>query len=175
MGKKRKIVIRAWKLHLSYAIISFLLAGIVVYLVLQGETSEESGFLYAIDTFSFYFFMIAISQINRIIIFEDRIVTKTFPIAALPFRFKKDPRTRWNSNIDFSEIESVELVNLTHDERLELFGAYTFSNQFLKIDVKGKDRPKLIYISIYTEKQMNRLLDIINSIKTHLEEENAEY
>ena len=65
--------------------------------------------------------------------------------------------------IHFSEIDNVELVNLTPDERVEYYGTKTLLNQFLKIDIKGSDKSKFIYISIYSKKQMDELIEIINS------------
>lgn len=104
---------------------------------------------------------------NKIVIIEDNIVVVNFPFFATnSFYFGKSGLIKWNTWIVISEIENVELVSLSVKERKEYYGTYTVFDQFLKIDMKGSSRSKFIYIAIYSKRQMDQLIEIINSRKS---------
>ncbi len=101
---------------------------------------------------------------NKIFINDDRIIILNHPLFSTnSYYLGNKELIAWNNIINFSEIDNVELVNLTPDERKEYYGTKTLLNQFLKIDIKGSDKSKFIYISIYSKKQMDELIEIINS------------
>ena len=97
------------------------------------------------------------------LVFSYRIEADDTPISATnKFLKKKIDLIQYNNNIFIEEIESIEIVRLTKDERKKYLGFKYPFGKFMKFNIKN-GRPKYICVGQYTKKEINRILTLINS------------
>ena len=114
--------------------------------------SCTAGMVFKLTVFSSYF-----------IVFISRIQAYDAPFFATnKFLKKKIDLIQYNNNIFIEEIESIEIVRLTRDERKKYLGFKYPFGKFMKFNIKN-GRPKYICVGQYTKKEINRMLTLINS------------
>lgn len=89
-----------------------------------------------------------------------------FPwFATNKFYYKKRGLILWNSEINIDEVEKVEIVKLSKKEKLKFIGYNHLFSKYLKVYIKNSHTHKYVYISIYTNKQINKIIRCFNSEK----------
>lgn len=98
--------------------------------------------------------------ISSHIIIKDNIVKIfDFPFCATnQFYEKKRGLISWNSEINLKEVEKIELVKLTKNDKKKYIGYHHLFSKYIKVYIKNSNANKYIYISIYTNKQIMDLL-----------------
>ena len=80
--------------------------------------------------------------------------------------WKSVHRDQWNYNVYFPDIQSIEIVSLSKEERRKNLGSKYLFHKYLKIKV-SKNGYKYIYISLFTKKQINNIINIFSkSVKS---------
>ncbi len=99
---------------------------------------------------------------SHIVILNDKIKIFDFPFFATnKFYIKKSNLVLWNSEIDVKEVEKIDLVKLSKEERKKHIGHNHLFNRYLRVRLKyGK--VKYIYIGGYTKAQSKRIMKYIN-------------
>ena len=151
----------------SYKGIALCLAMSVFFAMFAAYFFFHSGFMLIIGSLFALFSACYLACIfcfpNYIKYDGERITVANTPFFATnKFLFGKRGLIEWNCNIFVDEIESVELVLLSHDEKVTYYGFSTVFNEYLKINIKNSNKSKFIYTAIYSRKQYEKLLDAID-------------
>ncbi len=67
-----------------------------------------------------------------------------------------------NNTILFREVEGYRIVSLSKVEKRRFVGHRHLFSKYLEIKIHNSQVPKYIYLSIYTQKQAQKLLDVID-------------
>ena len=90
---------------------------------------------------------------------EDKVRVLNVPFFATnKFYVGKHDLILWNNEINLKEVEKIEIVNLTKNEKMNYIGYNHLLSKYLKIYFKNSNANKYIYISIYTNKQLMEIL-----------------
>lgn len=98
----------------------------------------------------------------HIVVNGNRVKVYDFPLfATKKFYDKKRSLILWNSQIDLYEVEEVELVKLTKDEKLKYVGFNHLFNEYIKVNLRNCKSHKYIYASIYSKSQVNKIMHLL--------------
>ena len=104
---------------------------------------------------------------NHIIICNNRMKVYDFPLLATnKFYVQKRSLILWNSEIDIDEVENVELVKLTKEQKKNYIGYIHLFDRYIKISLKNSNSNKYIYVSIYSKSQIKKILNFLRNGKT---------
>ena len=84
-------------------------------------------------------------------------------LAGNRFYLKKNNLRKRNGRVVISEVEAVEVVRLSKREKLLFVGYNHWFEKYLKIQIKNSASPKYIYVSRYTDAQINRIKSVLEA------------
>lgn len=114
---------------------------------------------YSSIIFSICFVVIIFVFPNYIEITNNKIKIVNFPIFATnKFYEEKKSLILWNNEISLNEVEKVKIVKLSKKEKLKYIGYNHLFNKYLKININNSNAIKYVYISIYSNKQVNEII-----------------
>ena len=102
----------------------------------------------------------------HIIINNNRMKVFDFPLLATnKFYDKKRGLILWNSDINIDEVKSVELVKLTKEQKKKHIGYVHFFDRYIKISLLNSNSNKYIYVSMYSNSQIEKIIKLLMSNK----------
>ncbi len=104
--------------------------------------------------------------ISYIEIGNGLIIVKDFPILGSKNNLKNNQLKTFNSCVSLDEIEAFEIVSLTKEEKKQYVGQKHIFSKYLKFKIKNSDDCKYIYISVYSKKQIDYLLNLLSKQNT---------
>lgn len=94
---------------------------------------------------------------------KDKVKILNNPLFATnKFYVQKRNLISWNNEIDLKEVEKIEVIKLTKEEKKKYIGYNHLFSKYIKVYIKNSNANKYIYISIYTSKQIMNLLKYFN-------------
>lgn len=67
----------------------------------------------------------------------------------------------WNNEINLDEVEKIEVIKLSKKDKLKCIGYNHLFSKYIKIYIRNSNANKYIYISIYTNKQINKIIECL--------------
>ena len=100
----------------------------------------------------------------HIIVMNNRMKVYDFPLFATnKFYDKKRSLILWNSEIDINEVKGVELVKLNKEQKKKHIGYVHLFDRYIKITLNNSTIDKYIYVSIYSKRQIKRIMNLLNN------------
>ena len=102
----------------------------------------------------------------HIVVNNNRMQVFDFPLLATnKFYIKKRSLILWNGEVHLDEVKSVELVKLTAEEKIKYIGVRHLFDKYIKIGLNNSSSYKYIYVSMYSNFQIKKIITILNKIK----------
>ena len=166
--KGKKIVPLREKVFYTFLALIFGILTVILYIKAHGYYFPWEYMFFAVCCA--VFFGLTVAFVSKLTVFSSYFLVFSYRIEAddTPFfatnKFlgKKSSLIKYNNNISIDEIESIEIVRLTKDERKKYLGFKYPFGKFMKFNIKN-GRPKYICVGQYTKKEINRILTLINS------------
>lgn len=105
-------------------------------------------------------FMAVRSFVNNIEIDKESIYVKDFPFLGAKKTLKNEQLKALNSSISLSQIENAKIVYLTKEQKRQYVGQRHIFNKYIEFKLKNSDESRYVYVSMYSKKQINDLIDI---------------
>lgn len=100
----------------------------------------------------------------HIVVNNNRMKVFDFPLLATnKFYGKKRSLILWNREINLYEVEKVELVKLTKDDKIKYVGCNHLFNRYIKVSIRNSNSFKYVYVSNYSNSQIKRIISILTA------------
>ena len=94
---------------------------------------------------------------------KDKVKILNNPLFATnKFYVQKRNLISWNNEIDLKEVEKIEIIKLSKNDKKKYIGYNHLFSKYIKVYIKNSNANKYVYISIYTKKQIMNLLKYFN-------------
>ena len=102
----------------------------------------------------------------HIVVNNDRMKVFDYPLLATnKFLKKRRSLILWNSEINLYEVEKVELVKLTKDDKIKYVGHNHLFNRYIKVSIRNSSSFKYVYVSNYSNSQIKRIISILTRFR----------
>lgn len=150
--------------HKLFCILLCIVLGIacvlsIVGLVIVGDKGYKYLYFLVVIGLSASIPRVAPLYVNHCEVNSDKVFFYQMPRASSWEKAKNNIDIQWNQEVFFADIDSVEIVKLTKEEKKTKVYYKHFRNKYLKINMK-KDNPKYVYIGGYSESQIKDICRI---------------
>lgn len=100
----------------------------------------------------------------HVVVNNNKMKVYDFPLLATnKFYHKKRSLILWNSEINIDEVQDIQLVKLTKEQKMRYIGYIHFFNRYIKVSLNNSSSDKYIYISPYSKSQINKIINLLNN------------
>ena len=97
---------------------------------------------------------------------KEKLIILNHPLFATnKFYEQKRNLISWNNEINLDEVEKIEVIKLSKKDKLKYIGYNHLFSKYIKIYIRNSNANKYIYISIYTNKQINKIIECLKKEK----------
>lgn len=151
---------------LAYLLLALVTIGLAVFFFVCFDGIVFTGIAGGFMAMAICSFFALGCFVNYIVIDKGLIVVNDYPFLCSKNNLKNNQLQTSNSCIMLDEIENFEIVRLSKDEKKKYIGLKHLFSKYLKFKIKNSDECKYIYVSVYTKKQIDCLLNILSKTNT---------
>ena len=161
----RKII--SYKVIAMYLFLSIVFATICLTIKNQNDFIMNAMFLFSF-VLSGCFLVLPFAQPNYILFdfTSGRVGILNCPILSTnKTREMYGSLINYNDSVFLDEVDRVEVVKLSNAEKVRHIGHKHIFSRYLKIHIKHSSAHKYIYISIYSKRQVKKIIGLLTSSK----------
>ena len=136
---------------------------ILIFMLITRGTSEwiyKYWYLVLIFSITFMFPIGGILMLRYCVFNNDAVHFHYFPFITSWDKAANNIDIRWNQNILISEIENIEIVKITDEERKTKVYYKHWFNKYLLINLKNGDS-KYVYVGNYSNNQIKKIIKLM--------------
>ena len=136
---------------------------ILIFMLITRGTSEwiyKNWYLVLIFSITFMFPIGGILMLRYCVFNNDTVHFCYFPFTTSWDKAANNIDIRWNQNILISEIENIEIVKITDEERKTKVYYKHWFNKYLLINLKNGDS-KYVYVGNYSNNQIKKIIKLM--------------
>lgn len=136
---------------------------ILIFMLITRGTSEwiyKNWYLVLIFSITFMFPIGGILMLRYFVFNNDTVHFHYFPFTTSWDKAANNIDIRWNQNILISEIENIEIVKITDEERKTKVYYKHWFNKYLLINLKNGDS-KYVYVGNYSNNQIKKIIKLM--------------
>ncbi len=112
------------------------------------------------------FCLVSVFFPNSITISEDKIIVINHPILATNRIYQNNETLiSRNNSVNIEEIDKIDIVKLSKSDKERYIGFNHIFNKYIRISIKHSKTAHYIYASIYTKKQIQKVIAEIEKIE----------